>query len=63
MIAVIEDKKQEIFNQAEHQTQQCLEHFRKQRIDIEHKVKIIVTTAEKSETLLEHEVQIQSMQS
>ncbi|XP_022810463.1 E3 ubiquitin-protein ligase TRIM56-like, partial [Stylophora pistillata] len=43
MIAVIEAKKQEIFNEADHEAQQSLERLRIQRIEMEQKVKMIET--------------------
>ncbi|XP_022794166.1 E3 ubiquitin-protein ligase TRIM71-like [Stylophora pistillata] len=52
MIAVIEAKKQEIFNESDHEAQQSLERLRIQRIEMEQKVKIIETAVRKSETLL-----------
>ena len=51
-IAVIEAKKQQIFTEADHETQQSLQRLRVQRIDIENKVKNIETAVGKSETLL-----------
>ncbi|XP_022794155.1 E3 ubiquitin-protein ligase TRIM71-like [Stylophora pistillata] len=52
MIAVIEAKKQEIFNEADHEAQQSLERLRIQRIEMEQKVKMIETAVTKFETLL-----------
>ena len=52
MIAVIESKKQEIFNEVEHKSKESLELLRLQRNEMEHKVKIIDTAVEKTETLL-----------
>ena len=52
MIAIIEAKKQEIFNEVEHKAKESLELLRLQRSEIEHKVKTIDTLVAKSEMLL-----------
>jgi len=53
MIAVIEAKKEEIFNAAENQGKQSLEQLGIQKSDIEQQAQMIETVVERAETLLE----------
>ena len=62
MIAVIEAKKQEIFNEVEHKTKESLERLRIKRNEIEHKVKMIDTAVEKTETLLKRSTNAELVQ-
>ena len=52
MIAVIEAKKQEIFDEVEQKARESLERLGMQKSEMEHKVKITKNAAEKTETLL-----------
>ena len=52
MIAVIEAKKQEIFDKVEQKAKESLERLGMQKSEMEHKVKITKNAAEKTETLL-----------
>ena len=62
MIAVIEAKKQEIFNDVEHKAKESLERLGIKRNKIEHKVKMIDTAVEKTETLLKRSTNAELVQ-
>ena len=52
MVAAIEAKKQEIFNEADHEAQQSLERWQIHRIAMEQKVEMMETALRKAETFL-----------
>ena len=62
MIAIIEAKKQEIFNEVEHKAKESLELLRLQRSEIENKVKTIDTEVAKSETFLKRSTNAELVQ-
>ena len=62
IIAVIEAKKMEIFNDVENKVKESLEHLGMQRNEIEQEVKMHETAIEKSETLLKRSTNAQIMQ-
>ena len=62
MIAVIEAKKQEIFNEVEHTTKESLERLRRKRNEIEHKVKMLDTAVEKTEIFLKRSTNAELVQ-
>ena len=59
MIAIIEAKKQEIFNEADHKAQQSLKRLLTQRIEMEQKVKMIETAVKKAETVLKRSTNVE----
>ena len=62
MIGVIEAKKQEIFNKAERQAAQSLEHLVIQKSEIEHQVNTTETVIEQTETLLKRSTNAEIVQ-